>query len=291
MALSGKYIKYTEILRNVYRDFSFSYELEHIDALEWIGSLMRLLNVENSLIDKVTDGNKDLNHYDFIEIKDHKGVLPCDLHSVKQAGVFVGVDRNKACEGILLPMNYSTDVMYKYNRHACCVASGEQSIPWSTQETDPASLFNDTTNKLKIENGSLTYKLNGNYIFTNFECGWVVMAYKAIPLDTDGFPLIPYEESWRKAMEFEIAYRISFKLWMRGDISDKVFQKIESERNWYVRQAVTMSAMPSIDEWESFKNDRLRLIPKPYQHDSFFGHLQLPEKVWNHPIQLGFKGI
>jgi hypothetical protein len=132
---------------------------------------------------------------------------------------------------------------------------------------------------------SSTYTVNGNYIFTSFDHGSVMMAYLAIPTDEEGFPLIPADEWWRQAVQFEIAYKIAMKLFIQGNILDKTFQYIEKERDWKVAQAVNKSKMPSIDEMESFKNQWLRLIPNYNNHNTFFKNMQMPERMFNHPYR------
>jgi hypothetical protein len=132
---------------------------------------------------------------------------------------------------------------------------------------------------------SSTYTVNGNYIFTSFDEGSVMMAYLAIPTDEEGFPLIPADEWWRQAVQFEIAYKIAMKLFIQGNIADKTFQYIERERDWKVAQAVNKSKMPSIDEMESFKNQWLRLIPNYNNHNTFFKNMQMPERMFNHPYR------
>lgn len=297
MPISGKYIGYKEILRSVYRDFEFNYELQHVDALEWIGALMRLLNVHNSLKDKVTDNNLDLDHPDFIKIEDFRGKLPCDMHSITQTAAFLGNALDFACKGSLIPMNYSTDTMYKYTNDVCCRVSGEDcaaceedeedsfNIPSANDPTDPSTLITYYSPSDIYSPGALTYKVNDNHIFTNFQCGYVVMAYKAVPLDEEGFPLVPAEQQFIEAAKREVAYKIATKLWLRGDMTADKFQWFERERNWYIASASNNANMMSLDELQSFTNDRLRLIPKTNQHRGFFAGLQIPEAVYSHPYQ------
>lgn len=291
MSATGRYIKYTEILRSVYRDFEFNYELQHVDALEWIGSLMRLLNVQNSLVDKLTDNNSDLNHQDFILIEDFRGKLPCDLHSILGCATFLGTDKDRVCRGSLIPMHYATDLMHKYTKTQCCdfPNTDTANVP-SAVRTDISSLITTRFPVRNVEPGLLTYKVNDNHIFTNFCSGFVVMAYKAVPLDEQGFPLIPYEEAFRKAAIFEVGSKIATKLWLRGDMTSDKVQWFWRERNWYVAAASNGASMPSLDEWEDIKVDRLRLIPKVDQHRSFFAHLQVPEKIYSNPIQFNYNG-
>ena len=40
----------------------------------------------------------------------------------------------------------------------------------------------------------LGYRLNNNYIFTNFEEGSVEISYTAFVTDDDGYPMVPDDE-------------------------------------------------------------------------------------------------
>jgi len=256
MALSGKLIPLDSIIEKVQSNFKFNVEFDWQDAAEWVASLLALLDVPSALVQKVTDGH-DGNPQP-IKIEDYRGNLPCDLHSIIQTSRDFS---DAECSGDvrLVPMRYATDTFH--TRFHC--------------EDCP---------DLSCSSGE-TYIVNNNHIFTNFKEGTVYMSYLAIPTDERGFPMVPYEESWRKAMEWEIAYRIAFILFLRDEISGDKFQLIERDRDWYSAQAVHKAKMPSIDEWESIKNNVIRSIPKINHHRDFFKNMQMPEERYIWPLR------
>ena len=76
------------------------------------------------------------------------------------------------------------------------------------------------------------------------------------------------------------------KLFIQESITDKIFNLIERDRDWYVEAEVNRSKIPSIDEMESFKNSWNTLIPNYESHSNFFKNMQLPQQIYNHPYRL-----
>jgi hypothetical protein len=48
------------------------------------------------------------------------------------------------------------------------------------------------------------FKTQGQCIFTSFDCGNLVVAYRAIPVDEEGYPLILDNEKYKNALELYI---------------------------------------------------------------------------------------
>ena len=105
------------------------------------------------------------------------------------------------------------------------------------------------------------------------------MSYLAIQTDECGFPTIPQEQQWLEAASWYVAYRIGLKLWMRDEISDKKYQVLERDKEWYFAQAVNHSKQwNGVDEAETVKNSVIRTIPELQDHAAFFANMQLPEQ-------------
>ena len=101
-----------------------------------------------------------------IVIKNHRGVLPCDYLNMIQVR-----DERRYC------FRYSTD-----------------SFHLSEKEVNKQSKY------YVRDNPDLTYKIQGNCIFTSIENGNIEIAYEAINVDKDGYPLIPDNESFKMAL-------------------------------------------------------------------------------------------
>jgi hypothetical protein len=310
MAISGKHVSLKTIVERVYMDFGFNYSLSFTEAAEWAGSIMALLKVPLSLENKVEE----------IEIHESRGVLPCDLESIVQTARIVPATGEGCTAMIISTLDRGTQfvevsaidiVNRKFKLCGCnSFTSCEECTPegceprkpiirsaggcldkpnyrlepmrWATDTFHTKQHCSDFDFYCKSNH---TYTVSGNHIFTNFDNGKALMSYLAIPTDEEGYPLIPADEWWRQAVQYEIAYKIAFKMFIQGNITDKVYQMIEKERDWKVAQAVNKTKTPGIDEMESFKNQWLRLIPKYNNHSSMFRNMQLPEKMFNHPYR------
>jgi len=133
-------------------------------------------------------------------------------------------------------------------------------------------------------NSHLTYTVNNNYIFTNFKEGYVAMAYRAVATDEDGFPLIPDLESVIDFCKWFIGYKIAFQLFLEDKYTEQKLSYFEYNMGLYYNKAKNEGKLPaSLDEWESYKNDRIRTLKKQFHHDSFFANMQAPELRFNHP--------
>jgi hypothetical protein len=181
-----------------------------------------------------------------IPIVDGRGDLPCDLHLVMQF-------RYKGGNGYSA-MAYATD-----NFHMHCSNSPD----------------------LRCK-ANLTYTLSNDCIFTDFDSGIVELAYRALPTDKNGWPTIPDDIKFVKAVEYYIREKIDYKLWRSGKIAQGVYEKTTQDQLWYLAAAQTRMAMPSVDEMMNIKNNWIRLIPKINQEQDFFSSLGQPEQRFPH---------
>lgn len=169
-----------------------------------------------------------------IKIGDYRGQLPCDFYEmiqVRTVGHTCSGHYNKA-------FRYTTDSFHM--------------SPNKTRDND------------------LTYKLQGNCIFTSIKEGTIEISYRAIATDDEGFPLIPANGTFENALELYIKkryYTIQFEL---GKISLQVLQHVEQEYSWAVGQAETDLVRPSIDQLQAFTNSWCTLIQRSNEHSRGF---------------------
>ena len=122
-----------------------------------------------------------------------------------------------------------------------------------------------------------TYTIKGNIIFTSTKDEDVCVAYNAIKVDSDGFPLIPDNGSFARALELYIQKRYFTILFNSSKIPYNVLQNIQQEYAFYVGQAQTALIRPNIDQMESIKNMWNTLIPKMHKHAEGFKTINAPE--------------
>jgi hypothetical protein len=218
------------------------------DAVEWVGEAVELIGVPFQYIEKV----------EYVNIKEYKGKLPCDLLNLISVNGHSGYIEDESCLGTLeyMPMRYSTDT---FHHRYCKNLSGGEGC-------------------------SLTYKLNDDYIFPNFEEGAVAIAYHAMPTDERGFPLVADDVKFRRAATDYLKWKLAFIEFSKGKMPSGVYQIYDQEKCYSMGAAQTRGQMPSIDMLESIKNNWLRLIPKINHHSTNFKGLGEQEQRILHNV-------
>ena len=171
-----------------------------------------------------------------VDIKEFRGVLPCDLISITQA---------KDC------------------RTGVCMRSMTDSFTpgLSPSPTPP------------LPSGELTFKTQGSIIFTSFPKGRVEIAYKAIPVDEDGLPLIIDNENFLAALEAYIKKQVFTVKFDIGKIQSGVLQNAKQEYAFLAAQLRDEFVIPSYSEMEAYSRAMTHLIPQVRNFESAFKHL------------------
>ena len=124
---------------------------------------------------------------------------------------------------------------------------------------------------------ALTYNIKGNIIFTSTKNEDIEVAYRAIKVDDNGFPLIPDNGVFARALELYIQKRYFTILFNSSKIPMNVLQNVQQEYAFYVGQAQSDLVRPNLDQMESIKNMWNTLIPKMYKHIVGFKNINAPE--------------
>ena len=189
-------------------------------------TLERVVNYTIDFIRKVGMPKVYIEKIANLEVKEYRALLPCDFHKMIQVRAFN--------EGYSQVFRSSTD-----NFH----------------------LSED-----KGDSHDLTYKLQGQVIYTSMKNGTIEIAYQAIPVDCDGYPMIADNSSFREALELYITkkrYKVLFDI---GKIRGDVYSSTCQDYAFAVGQAQTSLIMPTIDEMESITNSWNTLIPRVTEH-------------------------
>lgn len=116
----------------------------------------------------------------------------------------------------------------------------------------------------------LTYKIQGNIIYTSIKEGEITVSYQAIYTDEDGYPLIPDNSSFTRALELYIKKWYFTILVELGKIQLPILQNIQQEYAWAVGDCETEFNRLSLDKAESFFNSWKTLIIRDSQHRQGF---------------------
>lgn len=178
-----------------------------------------------------------------IHIENFRARLPCDLISINQI---------KECEtGICL--RSMTDTFMPREHH-------------------------DRVTGYRLPQ-ELSFKTQGQVLYVSFKTGDVLVSYKAIPIDKDGFPLLIDNPVFLKTLEAYIKKEEFTILFDIGKITPAVLQNTQQQYAWLAGQLQSEFTIPSISEMESIKNSWCALIQKVSEFDSGFKSLGDKEKI------------
>ncbi len=193
-------------------------------------TLERVVNYTVDFIRKVGMPKVYIEKTANLEIKEYRALLPCDFHKMIQVRVFR--------EGYSQVFRSSTDSFH--------------------------------LSKDKGDSHDLTYKLQGQAIYTSMKNGTIEIVYQAIPVDCDGYPMILDNSSFREALELYITKKRYKVLFDAGKIRGDVYSSTCQDYAFAVGQAQTSLIMPTIDEMESITNSWNTLIPRIREHSFGF---------------------
>ncbi len=169
-----------------------------------------------------------------IYIEDYKGELPCDYHS-------------------LIRLHDSTD---------------------SKSDSFNKNLIgNSTTLSNRNQHTSRDYNIQGGLITTAFKKGSLYIQYLGIPLDEDGFPMIPDNINYLDALMWKCAYQLSIKGYTFKSTQLNDYRYVESKWQRYCLQARANINMPDGDTLERLKNIMIRFKPDLNQYYNNFDTL------------------
>lgn len=128
----------------------------------------------------------------------------------------------------------------------------------------------------------LTYKIQGSMIYTSIEKGDVELSYEAIATDSEGYPLLPDNSSFTRALELYIKKQWFTILFDLGKITAQVLQNVQQEYAWAVGDCQTEFNRMSLDKAESFYNSWRTLILRDNEHSTGFRNSGAKEKLKIH---------
>lgn len=131
----------------------------------------------------------------------------------------------------------------------------------------------------KPEYADYSYKVQGNIIYLSVPNGLIEIAYQAIPIDSDGYPLIPDNSSFTRALEAYIKKQHFTILFDLGKIGNGPLAQIQQDYAWAVGDCQSEFNRLTIDKAESFYNSWRTLIIRSSEHRTGFLHNGTQEKL------------
>ena len=175
-----------------------------------------------------------------VEVKNYRAKLPCDYYQMIQVRKINGPT-----------FRYSSD---SFHMSECKDSNGR-------------------------DLADLTYKIQGNIIYTSIEEGEIELSYEAIATDSEGYPLLPDNSSFTRALELYIKKQWFTILFDLGKISPAVLQNVQQEYAWAVGDCQTEFNRLSIDKAESFYNSWRTLLLRDTEHRTGFRNNGTKERL------------
>ena len=202
-----------------------------------------------------------------IEVANYQAQLPTGLHSIVQAAISL------------------TD---ESPFHAMRRSSGSfdtvRGNTVITDNTDPQNPVYGTEDEQPCETSftrDFVYTLKPGYINTNVKEGYIILSYRSIPLDEDGYPYIPDDPGFEDALYWYLTMKLLYPKWVLGQVRDAVYFNARQSWNYYSKQAYGNSMMPDADMIDSIKNTWNRLIPEMGDHNGFYSTTGERQEIYN----------
>lgn len=291
------------VIAKLFTDFQLQ-EGDHriSDLIEYAGEGLEKIGAFPYFVYKVTGRDGDPS----TPFVNYQCRLPLSTHRV------ISVAYSETENGPYYPMRYSTGTMSHTSRTSASMVPQNEST--SVVESDIVTIamslyslsYEDALIKINAEPGTrsllaalitnsasstsdntsdttdLIYVIHDGWIKTNIDSGYLTIAYQAIPVDTDGYPLVPDDPGFIEALYWYMAMKILYPMWRDGRVRDAVYYDAKSSWNFYCKQAYGNAMMPNLDQLRSIKNSWLRLIPDIHEGDNFYATLGQQEIVYNH---------
>lgn len=203
---------------------------------------------------------------DTVEIRDFRGLLPCDLISIVQV------------------RDLDTDV--------CLRSMTDTFTPGMRPKLDerhhPKDLINNVSPvgeyipPMRKDMDEPSFKTQGRVIFTSFPDGEVEIAYKAIPVDEDGFPLLIDNETYLNALEAYIKVKVFTVKYDTGKVQAGVLSNAQTDYAWASHLLQSEMTMPAVSEMESLTRYLSTMIKPVTSFDTGFKSLGDREYIRRH---------
>lgn len=207
-----------------------------------------------------------------IEIHDYRGLLPCDLISIIQ----VKDESTGLCLRAMTD-SFNPGIEEKEGLHLPHSGRGHKDL------LNNVKPLRDTyIPPMHEEYGELTFKTQGMVIYTSFKEGVIEIAYKGIPIDDDGFPMLIDNEVFLAALEAYIKKQVFTVKFETGKMQGGVLQNAQRDYAFLSGQLKAEMTIPSLSEMEAISRSIHTLIPRIREFDRGFKELGSREYIRKH---------
>ena len=304
------YISSKEILAKIYDDLDFSNENVRIaQIITWIGEALGKIGAYPYYKNRVTGIEDTAGTPDILVISNYRALLPCDLHSIiqlavstsstgnyipariatgsfeiskgtVQTGVSSGVEDQTFPVDDYTKIEFISDIFNESYQDAVTRLNSDPNINTILDQVflNDNSVIGDST---LTEEDDITYTINPPYIDINLKTGYAMLAYKAVPLDSEGFPLVPDDEDVKEALKWYVEMMLTYIMWRHNVTGgERLYNNAKLE--WIKKKKASYGnlMMPSADEMKSIQNIWNRFIPNINEDQSFYKDIGKQEIIY-----------
>jgi len=232
------YVSINTVIAKLYRDLGINEEVPEVNIIEWCAEALNLIGAY-SQYEEISD---------CIDLTAGKAKLPCEFYK-------------------LVSINFKGRPVY-----------------WATNTN--ASNYQCENCQIPVCSSDIceyTFYLNDSYIVTNIGLAdntdqSICIVYLGMPVDEKGYPMIPDDVYYMKALVAFVTMMLDRQDWRKGKITDKVYQESKAEWEFYVNSARGAANMPNSAQLERLKNVWRRLMPLTNEYDRSFINLGKKER-------------
>jgi len=295
-----------KVIAKVFSDLDLQEENHRvIDMQEWIGEAVEKIGAYYTFNMKVT-GKEGV---DLLTVADYQAKLPEDMLGIiavqycsTETGNFVPLRHGTSSFGMrgldttsttLTSITPETDIItvvmtiFQYTYEEALEAINTDPLLRANISTLLAGLeetYVNNNRNINDEPATLdyVYYINNNYIKLNVRTGYLKMAYQAMAMDEEGYPMVPDKPSFFEAIYSYIVLKLLYPQWIAGRTRDAVYYDARTNWNYHCKQAYGDAMMPNADRLESLKNKWLQLYPEINEHDALFSNSGNRQLLHNH---------
>lgn len=262
--LIAKYTSCKETINNFFRNTAYNDLFNLGDAAYWVYEAMELIGHPLQYIPKIIghqngegccDGDPcyDLsgktNTTSSTVVEHYRVELPADFHKLMAVAV----------DGVMAIPAQST---FHHMLDGSCCGFNTEALPTDNFYDNFGNTFSPQALPLntRIVANAPQFTINNNYMTFNIKEGKVCMAYWAFPLDCEGFPLVPDDVKYKRAISSYLQLKMDYILWRQDMLADKVYAKSEEDWKWNVASASSHLKMPDVSQMESLRRQLTKMV-------------------------------
>lgn len=286
-----KFTSIYTIFLKLKRDYGLT-EINQSDVIEWSAEALEAIGAIQIMQRKLK----------LLHVKNHKAQLPAGMIDILQLHRVNGYQGKCLCDetNTMITTTYSTNKITVIE--GCQQAESQckdiiyiKDITGSEIEFKPirkatSTLFLKNSCEECLDKDDSEYSDYGydlymqevNDLVFSFKEGIVALTYYSIPIDNDGFPLIPDIYPITNAVTKYIAYKYFSKVfYSKGDKTD-FYKMSNAKQEWEtaVKQAANYAMMPDIDDLQNM----FEVFTNPYEPERYYQSFKTLQQPRNKPL-------